>query len=83
MVLVSHVSIMPINADSINYATQANYYLTESPFANLPKQTPGIAIVASISRNLGVPYKLYLDLLFIAVTILAAKKLKDLSLIHI
>ena len=79
MVLVSHDSIMPINADSINYATQANYYLTESPFANLPKQTPGIAIVASISRNLGVPYKLYLDLLFIAVTILAAKKLKDIS----
>lgn len=63
MYLVSHDAIMATRTDSLNYARQANHYLAGNPFAKFPKQSPGLSIVAKSMRQLGIPYKLGLDLL--------------------
>lgn len=59
--------------DPTNYARLAVHYLTGSAEDRLPSQRPGVGIAAQLATGLGLPYKLFLDLTFLAIAIWAAQ----------
>jgi hypothetical protein len=69
MAVVSRDEIVPINDDSENYAFQAQNYLARPPLGRLPEQPPGLAWMAIAAARFGVPFKLALDVVFVAVCI--------------
>lgn len=69
--IAGHDEFMPINSDPLNYARNAEFYLLPSDFSVLPQQMPGMSILAMFSTELGIPYKIFQDLLLIVVGIFA------------
>ncbi|HMP79079.1 MAG TPA: hypothetical protein PKD54_06470, partial [Pirellulaceae bacterium] len=57
--------ILPIRDDSSNYARYALHYLNPKAQLNLPPQPPGLPMVAMVGRWLGIPFKLWLDGIFV------------------
>ncbi len=66
MSITAYDEIVPIRDDSSNYARYTLYYLDSRAELGLPPQAPGLPMVAAVGRSLGVPYKLWLDGLFVA-----------------
>lgn len=77
--LTSHDPIVPLATDSRNYALQAEHYLTDSSFARLPKQSPGLSIVAKCSNQLGIPFKIFLDSMLIGAAFVACLLLQRVT----
>lgn len=71
MAVVARDEIVPISHDSVNYAFQAQYYLSPPPVGRLPPQPPGLAWLAIAAAQFGIPFKLALDVIFTAVCLAA------------
>jgi hypothetical protein len=67
MGVVARDEIVPIDYDSSNYAYQSRTYLARPPLGKLPEQPPGLACLAIVVSRLGMPFKLALDAIFVAV----------------
>ncbi len=70
--LCAREEIVPITADSENYAQMTLFYLTSERFDFMPTQRPGLSLLARFSALFGLPYKIFLDLLMLAVACWAA-----------
>ena len=79
VLIVSDDEIVPITADSVNYASQANYYLSSSAFDRLPSQRPGLSILALASSQFGIPFKLFLDGLLLVISLLAFRVVRGIT----
>ncbi len=66
-----HDEFMTIKSDSLNYARNAEHYLQQSGFSALPPQMPGLSILAMMSSEFGIPFKIFQDLLLIIVGVFA------------
>ena len=79
MVMVADDEIIPQVFDSTYYAQAAAHYFSSDPFSMLPTHRPGISILAWLSAEMGVPYKMSLDLLLVIATIFAGTTLHKLT----
>lgn len=79
MYLVADDEIVLQEFDSMYYAQAAAYYFSDNPFAILPTHRPGLSILAWSVAELGIPYKLFLDLALIVASIFAGGVLTRLT----
>lgn len=66
-----HDEIAALQNDSTNYARHAVYAYQSDGFSMIPPQSPGISMLAMVTSEFGIPYKLFLDMALIIAAILA------------